>query len=193
MTELYAIVGNMERARVMLEAGVPWLQLRFKETPLEPHLPEVREWPARYPGTHLIVNDDLDLAVRAGAWGVHLGQEDLARYSPQALRAAPLSVGISTHSDAEIEIARAHGAAAIGFGPIFPTGTKQVGHPPQGVEELARVVRAVEMPVIAIGGISDKNLMDVRGTGVAMAAMISHLDHYPTPADLRGLMQALAG
>ena len=180
MAQLYAIVGEIERARWMLEAGVPYLQLRFKERPLAPHRDEIASWPARYSATRLIVNDDLDFALSVGAWGVHLGQEDLLRYAPAQLRQAPVKVGISTHDDAEIRIAREKGAALIGFGPIFPTGTKTVTHGPQGLARLREVVRQVPLPVIAIGGIGADNAREVADTGAAMIAMISALDAVQT-------------
>ena len=193
MADLYAIAGNVERARLMLEAGVPYLQLRFKDRPLSPHRPEIAAWPARYPRTRLIVNDDLAFAIAVGAWGCHLGQEDTMRYAPGDLRRAPLQVGISTHDDAEIARALELGAAMIGFGPIFRTGTKSVSHAPQGVARLAEVVRAVSLPVIAIGGITPENLAPVVETGVAMVAMVSALDRYDTPESLGPLMAALRG
>ena len=140
MAKLYAIVGSMERARIMLNAGVPYLQLRYKDAPLEPHRAEIGQWAERYPKTRLIINDDLDAAVKLGAWGVHLGQEDLHRYPLETVRDSPLAVGISTHSEAEIERALACDPALLGFGPIFSTTTKQVGHAPQGVTRLQKMV-----------------------------------------------------
>jgi len=197
MSLLYAIVGDMERARFMLRGKVPYLQLRFKEAPLAPHLDEIRAWQQNYPHTHLIVNDDLSLAEQAGAWGVHLGQEDLDRTDPRALRQTTLKVGISTHNDTEIERALAAGAHHLGFGPIFATGTKTLKHPPQGTDRLKEVVRQVKLPIVAIGGINDENLAGVAETGVAMIAMIAHLDGIQSTEMLAGLMKkmdsALAG
>jgi thiamine-phosphate pyrophosphorylase len=193
MAQLYAIAGSMERARFMLESGAPYLQLRFKERPLVPHREEIRELRARFPETRLIINDDLDFALDVGAWGVHLGQEDLRRYDPERLRTAPLAVGISTHSDGEIERALDCGAALLGFGPIFATATKAVAHAPQGVERLRAVVRRLSLPIVAIGGITDENLDDVAATGVALVAMIAHLDGIVTAARLAALMHRLEG
>jgi thiamine-phosphate pyrophosphorylase len=191
MAQLYAIVGTLSRARWMLEAGVPYLQLRCKDRPLAPHRDEIAAWPARYPATRLIVNDDLEFALSVGAWGVHLGQEDLLRYAPAQLRQAPLKVGISTHDDAEIRIAQEWGAAMIGFGPIFPTGTKAVTHGPQGIARLREVVQKVPLPVIAIGGIGAENAREVADTGVAMIAMISALDKIESAEALRELMEGI--
>lgn len=191
MAELYAIVGGMGRAHWMLEGGVPYLQLRFKERPLAPHRDEIAGWVWRYPGTRLIINNDLDFALKVGAWGVHLGQEDRLRYALAHLRQAPLKLGISTHNEAEIAVARELGAAMIGFGPVFPTGTKALSHEPQGVARLREVVRSVPLPVIAIGGIGPANAREVADTGVAMIAMISALDRIDTHEELRKLMTAI--
>jgi thiamine-phosphate pyrophosphorylase len=191
MADLYAIVGRIERARVMLAAGVPYLQLRFKEHPLEPHRAEIAEWRERFPATRVIVNDDLALAVSLGVWGAHLGQEDLSRYDTRTVRRAPLHVGISTHDDAEVERALEFGAAMLGYGPIFATATKTLKHAPQGVERLRAMVERAPRPVIAIGGISGETLDDVADTGVPMVAMIAYLDSFPDAASLAPLMDRL--
>lgn len=191
MAELYAIVGTMERARLMLESGVPYLQLRFKDGPLAPYREEIAAWPRRYPRTRVIINDDLAFAIEAGAWGAHLGQEDAMRYAPAELRRAPLHLGISTHDDAERARALDWGAKLIGFGPVFATATKAVSHAPQGVARLSQVVRGSSVPVIAIGGITPQNLAPVAATGVAMIAMISALEPYQSVESLRELMDSM--
>jgi len=193
MAELYAIVGTMERARLMLAAGVPYLQLRFKASPLAPHRAEIAEWTPRYPRTRLIINDDLAFAIAVGAWGAHLGQEDAMRYAPAELRRAPLMLGVSTHDEAERARALDWGAKLIGFGPVFATATKAVTHAPQGIERLRETVRRSPVPVIAIGGITPENLGPVVETGVAMIAMITALEPYRDAASLQGLMQAMRG
>ena len=191
MAELYAIVGSMERARLMLEAGAPCLQLRFKEQPLAPHGEEIAGWAERYPRTHVIVNDDLDLALSLDVWGVHLGQEDLVRYPAETLRSAPLQVGISTHTDEEIGIALDLGAALLGFGPVFPTASKELKHAPQGTARLQEIVAGVSLPIAAIGGIDGGNLARVSATGVAMIAMISYLDSFQHASDVQSLMESM--
>lgn len=192
MAQLYAIAGDMARARLFLAAGVPYLQLRFKAAPLAPHRAELAEWPARYPATRLIINDDLDAAEALGAWGAHLGQEDLARHAPARVRESPVHVGISTHSDAEIAHALTFAPSLLGFGPIFPTSTKVVQHAPQGVAQLTRVLGRVRLPVVAIGGLSPENVAPVVATGVPLVAMISALDRCETVADLQRFMAQLA-
>jgi thiamine-phosphate pyrophosphorylase len=196
MAQLYAIVGRIERARFMLEAGVPYLQLRFKSEPLAPYRDEIRGWRARYPATRVIVNDDLDLAADAQAWGVHLGQEDAGRYPPErvksVVRDAGLALGVSTHDDAELARAKALGAALVGFGPLFDTRTKRLKHAPHGLGPLARAVREFGLPVIAIGGIGEQTLDAVADTGVAMIAMVAYLDGLTARGEVAALMRRIA-
>ncbi|HEX7926170.1 MAG TPA: thiamine phosphate synthase, partial [bacterium] len=136
MAQLYAIASTMERARFFLEAGAPVVQLRIKHEPLAPYEREVRDWPERYPESRIIVNDDFDFARKVDAWGVHLGQDDVLRYGREPLRTSGMAVGISTHSDEEIALAKTYAPAMLGFGPIFATSTKDVGHAPQGISRL---------------------------------------------------------
>ncbi|MDH5752846.1 MAG: thiamine phosphate synthase, partial [Deltaproteobacteria bacterium] len=124
-------------------------------------------------------------------WGVHLGQEDLAALDPALVRSTSLKVGISTHSDDEIERALAYGPALLGFGPVFSTATKRLAYQPQGVETLRRTVDRVPVPVVAIGGIDGSNLEAVARTGVALVAMIGYLDTVQTAAGLQALMERL--
>jgi thiamine-phosphate pyrophosphorylase len=196
MAKLYAIVGTIERARFMLEGGVPYLQLRFKDHPLSAHRQELLEWRDRFPRTRIIVNDDLDEAIAARAWGLHLGQEDLARYTQERLRAlseegGPV-LGVSTHNDAEIARAKSVGAAMLGFGPLFATNTKTLKHAPQGVAQLTAAVKAVDLPLVAIGGIGETTLDAVADTGVAMIAMIAYLDGISTQSGLEALQRRIA-
>ena len=188
MAQLYAIVGTMDRARLMLDAGVPYLQLRFKEMPLEVYFQEISTWTEKYPDTRLIINDDLHAAHQVGAWGVHMGQEDLTRYKTKEFRKATVNLGISTHTDEEIDLALRYNPAMLGFGPILQTKTKIVSHYPQGVYRLAEIVAKTPLPIVAIGGISEENLESVLETNVAMIAMISNLDNYQTANEVQALM-----
>lgn len=191
MSKLYAIAGTIERARLMLEAGVPYLQLRFKGRPLAEHREEVAPWPAAFPATRLIVNDDLNLAEAVGAWGVHLGQEDLQHYTRARLVETPIQVGISTHSDEEIALAMEYAPALLGFGPIFATTTKEMLLGPQGMERLREVVATAPVPIVAIGGIALFNMEEVARSGVAMVAMIGQLEQLESAAEVRALMGRL--
>jgi thiamine-phosphate pyrophosphorylase len=192
MPQLYAIASTMPRARFFLEAGAPVVQLRFKAEALAPHRTEVRDWPERYPESRIVINDDLDFALSVDAWGVHLGQEDVLRYGLDDIRNCPLEVGISTHSDAEIAVAKQYTPGMLGFGPIFATSTKAVGHAPQGVERLRHTVQTAGLPIIAIGGITDATLEAVASSGCAYLAMIAYLDQFTEVEALQDFIQLVA-
>ena len=130
----------------------------------------------------LVVNDRVDIALAVGAEGVHLGQDDLPL--PAARRIAPgMWIGISTHNLAQAEEAAAAGADYLGFGPIYPTVTKQNPDPVVGVTELARVVAAVApVPVVAIGGITPARAAEIAAAGAAAACVISAVNR---SADVR--------
>jgi thiamine-phosphate pyrophosphorylase len=123
----------------------------------------------------LIINDRPDIARLAEADGVHLGQEDLPWAEARAIVGPNMLVGVSTHSDAEIDAAQ--GADYIGFGPIFATQSKPGAKlpPPHGLEGLRRAVKRSRIPVVAIGGISVQNAGAVAEAGARCCAAIAEL------------------
>ncbi len=122
-----------------------------------------------------IVNDDLEIARETGSDGIHVGRDDPAISDCRKRLGDGRMVGFSSHSLEEAIEAERQGADYVAFGAIFPTKNKGPGHPIQGLEKLREVVRAVRIPVVAIGGIGESNLREVLGTGASMAAMISGL------------------
>ena len=133
-------------------------------------------------GAKLIVNDRIDLAVAAGADGVHLGQTDLP--IAEARRFAPkLLVGVSTHDVAQVERAVASGADYLGFGPIFETKTKDHPDPVQGIAGLRAAVAAARgTPIVAIGGIEASAVADVYAAGASAICAIRAVNHAPDVA-----------
>ena len=129
-----------------------------------------------------IVNDRLDVALVAGAAGVHLGQDDLPLAA--ARRAAPgLLIGVSTHDPQQAAEAARAGADYLGFGPIFATATKENPDPVQGLEGLALAVQAAgNVPVVAIGGITPGHAAAIAATGAAAACAISAVNGAPDVA-----------
>jgi len=136
------------------------------------------------------VNDRFDLALAAGADGVHLGQDDTPPSSiPEDLRRRIL-IGRSTHTLAEARLATTEGVDYIAFGPIFGTDSKVIAHPARELPLLAEAVRLVDpIPMIAIGGIGIENVNDVARTGVAGVAVISAV---AAAADRKEATHALA-
>lgn len=128
------------------------------------------------------VNDRLDVALAVGADVVHLGQDDLPLPEARAvLRAIGRSivVGVSTHNLAQARAAA--GADYIGFGPVFATGSKLNPDPIVGLAALAEVARAVDVPVVAIGGITLDQIGPVAAAGAAAAAVIAAVNNAADP------------
>jgi thiamine-phosphate pyrophosphorylase len=123
------------------------------------------------------VNDRLDVALAAGADGVHLGQDDLPLRDALRIRASQrLMIGVSTHSLVQAEAAAREGADYIGFGPVFATRTKPNPEPATGLDRLREVCAAVSLPVVAIGGITLATVDAVAATGASAAAVIAAVD-----------------
>ena len=185
MSLLYAITGRWDRVLFFLQGHVPLLQLRFKDQSLVGETSRLKAIVQEFPQTRIIINDDPDIAASCGAWGVHLGQEDLAGYRVEDLMGLPCHLGISTHNWTEIEHAQSFSPAYLGFGPIFPTSTKQVKALPQTVSQLAQVVSQCKLPIVAIGGIQPSNWQAVIEVNPFAIAMISALETVQDLSELR--------
>jgi thiamine-phosphate pyrophosphorylase len=134
-------------------------------------------------GAALIVNDRIDVALAAGADGVHLGQADLPIEDARRISRG-LWIGISTHNVQQVYEACAAGADYVGFGPVFATATKENPDPVQGLVGLSAAVAAAgERPVVAIGGITAPTVGDVYRTGVQALCAISAVNHARDPRD----------
>ncbi|GBU12499.1 thiamine phosphate synthase [Enterobacterales bacterium] len=174
---LYPVVDTVEWISRLLEAGVKTLQLRVKDLPdeqVEPAIVEAIRLGRQYQAC-LFINDYWQLAVKHQAYGVHLGQEDLDTADLQAIHAAGLRLGISTHDDTEMARAVAVKPSYIALGHIFPTQTKEMPSAPQGLEELAHHIKQLNgsFPTVAIGGISLERASSVLATGVGSIAVVS--------------------
>ncbi len=159
---------------MVLDAGVQWVQYREKYLPRrEIYLmaKRLRKITSQY-GAFFVVNDHPDIAVATGADGVHLGQEDLPIELARKV-VAEMAIGISTHNLSEALQAQASGADYIGFGPVFGTTTKENALSPRGLQALRQVATAVQIPVVAIGGIKKENLVEVFQHGASAVAVAS--------------------
>ena len=166
---------HLEIARAALIGGADMIQLRDKTGSLRELLPQACaiRLLCRSHGALFIVNDRLDLALAAEADGAHVGQEDFPASQARRLLGRGRILGVSTHSLAQAQAARATGADYIGFGPIFATGTKDTGYIPRGLEALREIRAAVSLPILAIGGISLGNVSEVIAAGATAPAVIS--------------------
>jgi thiamine-phosphate diphosphorylase len=147
---------------------------------------------ARTAGAVLIVNDRIDVARAAGADGVHLGQEDLPVDAARRIGGDALWIGISTHDPEQARAAAAAGADYLGVGPMYATTSKANPLAPRG-PELVRAVRAlVDVPLVAIGGITVETAPALRAAGADAVAMIGALVRAPdVETAVRAVVQRL--
>ena len=132
-------------------------------------------------GVPLLINDRLDVALALDAAGVHLAGHSLPTAVARRVLGAGKLLGVSTHSVEEARRAAEDGADFIVFGPVFTTPSKVAYGPPQGLQHLTTVVRAVRIPVLAIGGIDHTNLPQVVQAGAYGVAMIRAVLAAPDP------------
>jgi thiamine-phosphate pyrophosphorylase len=180
----YPIVDSVAWLKRLAALGVRTVQLRAKDLAPDAALALVREALAALSGseTQLVINDYWQAAIDAHAHHVHLGQEDLAEADVAALRRAGLTLGISTHDDAELECALGHAPDYIALGPIFPTTLKQMRFAPQGIAKLsAWKRRAGACPLVAIGGIRLEQADDVFAAGADSIAVVSDVTRSEDP------------
>lgn len=124
-------------------------------------------------GVSFIVNDRLDIALAAEADGVHLGQDDFPLPLARKLLGPDKILGGSASDMEEARICLAEGADYVGFGPVFPTASKDDAGPVSGIETLRKIVENIPLPIIAIGGVSVENTPTVMRAGAAGIAVIS--------------------
>ena len=182
-----------DQVEAALEAGATCLQLREKHLEEGAFLAQavrIKEIAHRH-GVPLIINDNLRVALESGADGLHVGQGDLQAQKARALLGPEKILGVSARTVEQALAAQAAGADYLGVGAVFPTSTKpEAAEVPW--ETLGEICRAVEIPVVAIGGITAQRLPQLAGSGIAGAAVISAVFAQPDiPAAVRGLLDAL--
>lgn len=170
----------MEEVRSALEGGVSFVQLREKELSQELFYQEAIALKAlcREYGVPFVINDDVALAKLVDSDGVHVGQDDMRAADVRALLGKEKILGVSVQTVEEALFAQQSGADYLGVGAVFPTGSKsdaiEVSHP-----TLQAICQAVEIPVVAIGGITAGNLSQLAGSGIVGVAVISALFAQP--------------
>jgi thiamine-phosphate pyrophosphorylase len=158
-------------------AGLTDLMVREKDMPGGPLLSLAREAVARArpAGVRVVVNDRVDVALAAGADGVHLGVAGLPVAAAKAMAQGRLRVGASTHSIDELLAAQTAGADYATFGPVFPTASKAAYGSPVGVAALRDAARVSAIPVLALGGVTADSAASLHGAGIAGVAAIGAL------------------
>ncbi|HLJ42499.1 MAG TPA: thiamine phosphate synthase [Candidatus Acidoferrales bacterium] len=188
------------RIESAVAVGVDWIQIREKDLPARELLELTRQAVAvtqdANAHTRVIVNDRLDVAIAAGAAGVHLGGASIpVAQTVQWCRAGnaqgDFMVGASCHDVQEAIAAERAGGNYIFFGPIYETPAKMKFGAPQGVDKLAEVCRSVRIPVLAIGGIDEKNAGTCLRAGAAGIAAIRLFQQPPDAAWLGGVISRL--
>lgn len=191
---LYAVLPDAAWVGRMARAGVPTVQLRFKSDDASAIAHEVRAAVEAVQGTDalLFINDHWQAAIDAGAYGVHLGQEDMEAADLQTIRTAGLRLGLSSHGYAEMLRADRFSPSYVAMGAVFPTTLKRMVTAPQGTGRLhayARLMR--DYPLVAIGGIDGSRLQDVLRSGVGSVAVVRALVAAEQPEEVAASLQAL--
>lgn len=201
MMRLYAVTDRawtgkqtlMEQVEAALQNGVTCVQLREKELDDASFLAEAKEMCAlckRY-GVPFIVNDNVEIAVQCGADGVHVGQEDMIAADVRRRVGADMMIGVSAHTVEEAQEAVRNGADYLGVGAVFSTSTKtDVTTMPYAT--LQAICKAVDVPIVAIGGISAQNIGLLAGSGVDGVAVVSAIFAAEDPGKAAAEMLALS-
>lgn len=171
LTEDETLYSVVEKA---LKGGATFMQLREKkleEAKFMEEAKEIKALCAQY-DVPFVINDNVDLAVSMDADGVHVGQSDMVAGDVRAKIGPDKILGVSAHTVEQAKLAEAQGADYLGVGAVFPTGSKddadEVRH-----ETLKAICQSVNIPVIAIGGITEENTPRLSGSGICGIAVIS--------------------
>lgn len=188
LPKLYAItdcqLSNLTHEEIvtkLLAGGARFIQLRDKEASSREMLDQARACLklTRETGATLIINDRVDVALTAGADGVHLGQDDMAVADAREILGADKIIGVSTHSISQFRAALETSANYIVVGPVYQTTTKENADPVVGLELVREAKKLADRPLVAIGGITTRRAPKVIAAGADSVAAISAL--YPLP------------
>lgn len=182
---LYAVVDSADWVEKCLAMGVDTVQLRIKDPEqanLEAEIQTAIALGQKY-GAKVFINDYWQLAIKHGAYGIHLGQEDIDKANLAAIQEAGLRLGISTHGFYEMLRAHNYRPSYLAFGAIYPTTTKDMTGQIQGLEKLTHFVPLMEpvYPTVAIGGIDLSRAQEVAATGVSSIAVVRAITEAQDP------------
>lgn len=182
-----------QQIEAAVRGGAAIVQLREKHLEDGAFLSAARRFSAlcRQLGAVSIINDRVDIALAAGADGVHLGQDDLAAGRARELLGPEKILGVSAHSPEEARQALEAGANYLGCGAAFVTGTKSDAKP-ISKETIRAITATVDIPVVAIGGVSRENILALKGLGLAGVAVVSGVFGQPDPEQAARELRTLA-
>lgn len=182
MLRLYAVTDRswlrgetiFDQVEAAIRGGATLIQLREKELPFDAFLDEAIEMKALCERCNvpLIINDNVEIALRSGADGVHVGQDDMRAEDIRKMAGRNLIVGVTAKTVEQALDAQAAGADYLGSGAVFGSTTKTNARP-MTRETLSAICAAVDIPVVAIGGINRDNISELNGTGVSGVAVVS--------------------
>ena len=181
LPRLYAIADAsfgdpVQLAQSLIIGGAPLIQLRNKKAGAREFLDQVeRVLALAPPDVRIVVNDRVDVARIAGAGGVHLGQTDLPPAAARKILSFDRAIGFSTHNLNQALEADTFPIDYIAVGPIFPTSTKQNPDPVVGLHGLTTIAKAVQKPIVAVGGITLEKAAQVLKAGAHSIAVIRDL------------------
>jgi thiamine-phosphate pyrophosphorylase len=180
----YLIVDSAEWIERLIPLGVKLVQLRVKDQPEAVLRQQIRaaKLTCESAGCQLIVNDHWELAIEEGCDFIHLGQEDLAAADRSAIRRAKLKLGVSTHTEAELDNALAVHPDYIALGPIYPTILKAMPWAPQGLGRIAEwKKRIADIPLVAIGGMTVERIAGAMTSGADSVAVVTDVTRNVDP------------
>ncbi|MEY2780538.1 MAG: hypothetical protein RL307_242 [Pseudomonadota bacterium] len=183
---LYVVAPTADWIARLVEMGVPTVQLRFKSEDPKAIEREVQQAIAHASGSasHLYINDHWQLAIAMGAYGIHLGQEDIDGADFEAIRQSGLRLGLSTHGYSEMLRAAKQRPSYLALGAVYATNLKVMPTQPQGPKRLARYAALMgqRFPLVAIGGIDEERLDEVLPSGVGSVAAVRAILQAQDPA-----------
>ncbi len=164
----------MEQVKEALDGGITFLQLREKNLSEEDFLQEALEMKqlADKYEVPFVINDNIEVALKSGADGVHVGQDDMPVGEVRKFLGDDKIIGVSAHNVEEAVKAEKGGADYLGVGAVCATPTKTDASV-VSLEEMKKICDTVSIPVVAIGGIKENNIMNLKGTNVDGAAVVS--------------------
>ena len=182
MMRLYAVTDRSwlrertlhEQVEEALIGGATLVQLREKDLDEAAFLQEAIDLTKlchRY-GVPLLINDNISIALRSGADGVHVGQSDVEAAAVRSILGSDMIVGVTAKTVEQAQRAQEAGADYLGSGAVFGSSTK-LNAKPMSMDILRSICQSVEIPVVAIGGIHKGNILELAGTGIAGAAVVS--------------------
>ena len=177
----------------VLEAGVTFLQLREKDLSDEAFLAEANKIKplAQKLNVPFVINDNIEVAIKCGADGVHVGQSDIVDKDVRTLVGPDMILGISANTVETAKRAEESGADYIGVGAVFGTATKKDAQA-ISVARLREICAAVSIPVVAIGGINEHNILQLADSGIDGVAVISAIFAKPDIADATRALRKLS-